>query len=105
MKNFNLVAKFPEVVGAVLSDSSGTLLDSVGALDGEVAGAVNSFSAKALLQAGELLGLGMLQKATITGTSKNCIITIDDDEVLGVYVDPSKPLGAIEKKLETVLQR
>jgi predicted regulator of Ras-like GTPase activity (Roadblock/LC7/MglB family) len=105
MKNFNMIAKFPEVIGAVLSDSSGALLDSVGSLDGEVEGAVYSFSSKALNQAGEMLGLGNLQKATITGPSKACIVSVQDDEVLGVYVDPSKPISVMEKKLETAIQR
>ncbi len=105
MKNFNMIAKFPEVIGAVLSDSSGALVDCVGAFDGEVAGAVHSFSSKALSQAGETLGLGALQKAVITGPGKVCIVSIHDDEVLGVYVDPSKPLGTVEKKLETAIQK
>jgi predicted regulator of Ras-like GTPase activity (Roadblock/LC7/MglB family) len=105
MKNLNAVAKFPEVTGAVLSDASGALIDSVGAIDGEAAGAINSFYSQSLRQVGEMLGLGALQKVTLSGPSKAAIVTVQDDEVLAVYVDPTKPLGPIEKKLETALSR
>jgi len=99
-----VLAKLPEVVGAILSDPSGALLDSVGSLDGETVGAVHAFSVHALAQAGELLGLGAFLRASVTGPVKACLLTIQDDAVLGVYVDPAKPLAVVEKKLQGILQ-
>lgn len=105
MKDFNVIAKFPEVQGAVLSDPTGALLDVVGNIDGEVAGAVNAYSIRSLGQAGELLGLGGIQRASIVGPTKSVVITLQDEEILGVYVDPDKPLAAIEKKLNDAPKR
>jgi len=82
MKDLNVIAKFPEVIGAVLSDLSGALIDSVGSVDGEAASAVHSFSLNSLCQAGELLGLGNFQRCSIVG-----------------------PLSAVEKKLQDTLQK
>ena len=103
MKNFNLVAKFPEVLGAAISDSSGALLDCVGQMDGEVAGAVHAFTARALTQVGEILGLSSFERATITGPSFACLIATYDNSVLGVDIDPHRPLNVVEKKIwETI---
>lgn len=105
MIDLSVIAKFPEVVSAVLSDLSGALIDSVGNVDGEAASAVHSFSLSSLCQAGELLGLGNFQRCSIVGPGKACVITIEDGVVLGVYVDPTKPLSAVEKKLQDTLKR
>ncbi|MFC1642090.1 hypothetical protein ACFL5O_05295 [Myxococcota bacterium] len=105
MKDFNVIANLPEVVGAVLSDPSGTLLDWSGDIDGEVAGAVNAFSVRSLGRAGELLGLGTFQRASIVGQTKACVISLQADAVLGTYVDAGKPLAAIEKRLHETLQK
>jgi predicted regulator of Ras-like GTPase activity (Roadblock/LC7/MglB family) len=99
------IAKSPEVVATVVTDRSGMLLDSTGDVDGESVGAVNAVSAEALGKAGETLGLGPLQRCAITGPKKACVITINDDEIVGFYVDPGKPIGAFEKKLEGVLRQ
>jgi hypothetical protein len=99
VKNFNIVAKLPEVIGAALSDASGSLLDCAGQMDGEMAGAVHAFTARSLAQAGEILGLSALERVTLTGGKSACVIAVHDNHVLGVDVDPSKPLAAIEKKI------
>jgi predicted regulator of Ras-like GTPase activity (Roadblock/LC7/MglB family) len=104
MKDIGVIAAFPEVVGAVLSDPAGALLDSFGSVDGEAAGAVHAYSVVALSQAGELLGLGAFQRAAVVGRGATCLLSIEGDAVLGVYVDPSKPLPTIEKKLRDALQ-
>jgi predicted regulator of Ras-like GTPase activity (Roadblock/LC7/MglB family) len=99
VKNFSIVAKFPEVIGAALSDASGTLLDSAGQVDGEMAGAVHAFTARALEKAGEVLGLSTLDRVTLVGGKSACVIIVHDGNVLGAVVDPSKPLAAIEMKI------
>lgn len=105
MKDFNVIAKLPEVVGAVLSDTSGALLDWSGNIDGEVAGAAHAFSVRSLARAGDLLGLGNFQRVSVVGPTKSCVITLQGDTVLGTYVDPTKPLAAIEKKLHDTLHK
>ncbi|HSY21930.1 MAG TPA: hypothetical protein VK841_07440 [Polyangiaceae bacterium] len=104
MKNFDVVAKFPEVSAAVVSDSSGAILEWSGDIDGEAAGAVHSFSMQSLAQAGELLGLGGLERASIVGPTKACVIAVQGDEVLGVYSLPGKAFSAVEKKLDVALR-
>jgi hypothetical protein len=105
MKDINVIAEFPEVLGAVLSDASGALLDALGDVDGESAGAVHAYSLRALSQAGELLGLGGFERVTVLGPGQACVIALQGDAVLGVYVDPAKPLAPFEKKLLDALQQ
>jgi predicted regulator of Ras-like GTPase activity (Roadblock/LC7/MglB family) len=99
------IAKFPEVTALVVTDDTGTLLDSSGDIDGESFGAVHVVAMQALLRCGSALGLGALQRITVTGARRACVISLYDREVLGVYIDPSKSLGAFEKKLDTALRR
>jgi hypothetical protein len=103
MKDISVIARIPEVVGAVLSDPSGALLDAFGSVDGEAAGAVHAYSVLALSQAGEMLGLGSFQRAAVVGPKAACVLTLQPEGVLGVYVDPQKPLALVEKKLEDLL--
>jgi predicted regulator of Ras-like GTPase activity (Roadblock/LC7/MglB family) len=99
------IAKFPEVAALVVTDDAGSLLESSGDIDGEALGAVHVVTTQALARCGNALGLGPLQRVTVTGVRRACLIAIYDQEVLGVYVDPTKPMGAFEKKLETALRR
>jgi predicted regulator of Ras-like GTPase activity (Roadblock/LC7/MglB family) len=99
------IAKFPEVTALVVTDDAGSLLESTGDIDAEALGAVHVVTMQALTRCGNALGLGPLQRANITGSQRACVIVIDEQEVLGVYVDPTKPIGAFEKKLETALRR
>jgi predicted regulator of Ras-like GTPase activity (Roadblock/LC7/MglB family) len=99
------ISKSPEVLATVVTDRAGALLDSTGDIDGETVGAVYAVSIEALLRTGESLGLGLLQRASITGPKKACIIAVQDDEIFGVHLDPGKPLGAFEKKLEGALRQ
>jgi len=99
------ITRFPEVVATVVTDRAGTLLESTGDVDGETVGAVHAVSAEALGRTGEALGLGGLQRASVSGPKKVCIIATYDEEIVGIYVDPTKSLGAFEKKLEGVLRQ
>lgn len=105
MKNFAQVARLPDVLGATVSDLSGALLESSGAIDGEVAGAIHAYALQSMMQAGETLGLGACQRVTVTGPTKAFLIIACDNEVLGADVDPTKPLNVIEKKILDVLYR
>jgi len=99
------IAKFPEVAALVVTDDAGSLLESSGDIDGEALGAVHVVTMQALSRCGNALGLGSLQRITVTGQRRSCLIAVYEQEVLGVYIDPTKPIGAFEKKLETALRR
>jgi predicted regulator of Ras-like GTPase activity (Roadblock/LC7/MglB family) len=99
------IAKFSEVMALVVTDEAGVLLESSGDIDGEAIGAVHAVTMQALSRCGTALGLGEFQRLTVTGGTRACLIAVYDHEVLGIYVDPTKPIGAFEKKLESALRR
>lgn len=105
MQNFQLVASCPEVIGAVVSDMQGTLLQSAGDIDAESLGAVISYSAGSLNNAGNELGLGDLSRIVVSGPTRTCIVTMRNRELLGVYIDSNRPVAAFEKKMDDLLQR
>jgi len=105
MKEFSAIAKLPDVIGAVLSDHTGALLDWAGAVDGETAGAVHAFMVRGFTGVGELLGVGSLQRVTVVGPSKACVVAIHGDAILGTYTDPTKPIGSVEKRLQDSLAK
>jgi len=99
------VMRFPEVTALVVSDPSGALIETTGNVDGESAGAVIAMTVRSLNSVGDQLGIGTLKRASLTGAGLACVLAANDREVLGVYVDPTKSLGAFEKKLDGVLNR
>jgi predicted regulator of Ras-like GTPase activity (Roadblock/LC7/MglB family) len=99
------IAKFPEVVALVVTDEAGSLLEVSGDLDGEACGAIHAVVVQTLLRCGESLGLGELQRTTLTAPRRSCLIAVYDREIIGVYVDASNPLTAFEKKLESAMRR
>jgi hypothetical protein len=99
------VPRLPEVIAAVLSDASGALMEFSGEIDGEAAGAISAVAAKSLNGIGEQLGIGGLKRASLVGRGLAFVLATNDQEVMGLFVDPSKPLGAFEKKLDGFLQR
>jgi predicted regulator of Ras-like GTPase activity (Roadblock/LC7/MglB family) len=99
------IAQFPEVLAVVVTDDAGSLLESSGDLDSEALGAVQVVTMQAITRCGNALGLGTLERITVTGGQRACVLAVHDHEILGVYVSPQSPLGAFEKKLETVLAR
>jgi predicted regulator of Ras-like GTPase activity (Roadblock/LC7/MglB family) len=99
------IMKFPEVVAVVLSDASGALQESSGEVDGETVGAINAVVAKSLHQMGEQLGVGTLRRSSLQGAGFSFVLATNDQEVLGLYVDPARPIGSLEKKLDGLLQR
>lgn len=99
------IVKFPEVVALVVTDDAGALLEMSGDIDGEACGAIHAVVIQTLVRCGEQLGLGDLQKTTLTALRRSCLITAYDREIIGIYVDASSPLTAFEKKLETAMRR
>lgn len=105
MKEFSAIAKLPDVIGAVLSDRSGALLEWSGAVDGETAGAVHAFMVRGFAQAGDLLGVGGFQRVSIVGPSKACVVAVHGDAILGTYTDPTKSIASVEKRLQETLPK
>jgi hypothetical protein len=99
------LVKPPEVVAMVATDRNGVILDITGDVDGETVGPVHAVGALALGRAGEALGLGALVRVAITGPKRACVIALQEEEIVGFFVDPSKPLAAFEKKLDGVLRQ
>lgn len=99
------IAKFPEVTAMVVTDRAGALLESSGDIDGESSGAVHVVAMQGLVRCGDALGLGTLDRISITAPRRTCVIAPRDHEILGIYLDPTKPLGAFENKLDTALRR
>jgi predicted regulator of Ras-like GTPase activity (Roadblock/LC7/MglB family) len=103
--NRHPITKLPEVVAYVVSDREGMLLEANGDIDGEAVGAVYAVSADALARAGDTLGLGELQRASVAGPKTACIVSVHAEEIVGLHLDPRKPMAAFETKLEGALRR
>ena len=99
------IAQLPEVLAIVVTDDAGALLESSGELDSEALGAVQVVAMQAITRCGNALGLGTLERITVTGGQRTCVLAIRDREVLGVYLTPQGPIGAFESKLEAALRR
>lgn len=99
------IVKFPEVRALVVTDDAGSLLEVSGDIDGEALGAVNAVTVQALARCGDVLGLGALQRATLTAVRHSSVIAVHEQEILGLQIDPSSPLSAFEKKLDTAMRR
>jgi predicted regulator of Ras-like GTPase activity (Roadblock/LC7/MglB family) len=91
------------VTGIVVADPSGALVDSSGEVDGESVAAVVAVAVRSLNTIGEPLGVGALRRATLMGSGFTCVVAATDRELFGIYVDPTKPLGPLEKKLDGIL--
>lgn len=103
------IAKLPEVVGLVVTDAAGAVIEAslerAGDLDGETVGAVQLAIKQALSRCGNALALGSLQRFTVTGPRRASLVAIFDHQLLGIFIDPSKPIGAFERKLEAVIEQ
>ncbi len=102
--NLSQLAAIPDIESAVLGDLSGVYLDSVNHPDGEAIAAVMGFAANQLLAAGESLGLGALQRVSLTGASAACFIALESDSVIAAYFDPRKSAAAVEKKFRDLFR-
>jgi predicted regulator of Ras-like GTPase activity (Roadblock/LC7/MglB family) len=98
------ISRLPEVLAMVVTDRAGNLIESSGDLDAEAAAAVYAVAVEALARTGEMLGLGAFDRAALTGATA-CIVAADEQGLLAIQVDPRRPLGPIEKRLETLLRR
>lgn len=82
-----------------MTDSIGALLWSRGPLDGEAAGAANAAALRTLSYCGETLGLGALYRVVVTGAHYDCVIEMDDEGSLAVYLNPGTDPGLLDHAL------
>lgn len=94
-----------EIKKSVVGDFMGALLESLGESDGESVAAVMGFTANNFGQAGETLGLGALQRVSVSGKKNSCIVTILDNMIVTAYFDPTIAVATIEKKIDTALHQ
>ncbi|HEY5955973.1 MAG TPA: roadblock/LC7 domain-containing protein [Polyangiaceae bacterium] len=105
MKNIQLVTKLPEVSGVALSDTSGALIECIGQMDGEVTGAIHAYVAQALSKAGDVLGIGAFERASLSSSAGTCLIFLHEDAVLGVNINAKSPTALVENKICEILAK
>ena len=81
------ISKFPEVQSLIVTDEGGALLEVTGAVDGEALGAVHAVAMQALARCGEALGVGALQRASVSSALHSSVIAVHEHEILGVKTD------------------
>ena len=103
MADLALVTSLPEVKGVVLGDLEGTFHDAVNEDDGESIAAVMGFVCATVVQAGESLGLGALQRVSLSGPTRASVLLVQGNSVISAAVEPARALGAVEKALDSSL--
>ena len=99
MKNFNIIAKMPEVYGAALSDPAGVLIECTGKMDGRSRWCcLRVYRSRVIASRRNLRIRYTRTHFDGAGGKSACVIAVYDDAILGADVDPSKPLPSIEKK-------
>lgn len=91
------------VVGVVLGTAAGELRAVVGSFaDGDATAAAAAALAEELHKLGALLGLGGLGVASVKGPSATRVFARQADAVLTIELDPRRPIGELETKLQTL---
>src|ERR1019366_8561578 len=98
MNPFDVVSKIPGIVAAILSDESGNLLESVGNIDGESPAPVNAFPRESFGKAGDILGLGSLDRVVIASPTRSAIVAVRPGYVMSVFADAGNEIKQRKKK-------
>jgi hypothetical protein len=104
MSDLEQVSRLVGVSGVVHSDLEGTLLEMSREPNGEAVAAVMGFVANALLDSGETLGLGTLERLSLTGSRRACLMVLRSQTLITAYVEPPQLAGAVEKSLDSLFQ-
>ena len=104
MSKLAFVANFPEVKSAVLGSRDGTVYEVVNEPDAEGLAAIMGFATTLLVETGETLGLGDLERFFITSPDAAHLVSMVGDDALTVSLDPKKSPGAIAKRLNSALK-
>ncbi len=105
MSELAVIAGLPEVRSAVLGDLAGAFLDTLREPDGETVAAIAGFVATALVEVGEHLGLGALQRTTVASPTRGHVMAVCGGSLLTASVEPAAAVAAVEKALDTSLHR
>ncbi len=100
MNDLALIARIPNVTGAVLGDVTGVFHDAIREADGEAVAAVTGFITTSLGEASEQLGLGALVRASVAGPTRACILAVRGGTVVTIGVQPAGALPAVERALD-----
>ncbi len=101
MPTISDIANMPDVAAIVLTDDTGALLDYKGVVvDPEMCGGVHLVATQMLAQCGNALGMGLLHKTAVIGRKHAWLILTFKQQVLGIHIDPAKPMSTFEKRLE-----
>jgi predicted regulator of Ras-like GTPase activity (Roadblock/LC7/MglB family) len=100
-----LIAKLPEVQGAVVSDRAGGVIDVVRQKDGESVAAVIGFLSSTVSEAGDHLGLGALQMVSFTGPARGGVVAVAGARLVAAFVEPPGSLASVEKLLAAAIER
>jgi predicted regulator of Ras-like GTPase activity (Roadblock/LC7/MglB family) len=100
MNDLALIARIPNVTGAVVGDMTGVFHDAIREADGEAVAAVTGFITTSLGEASEQLGLGSLVRAAFVGATRGCIISVRGGTVVTIGVQPPGALPAVERALD-----
>ncbi len=91
------------VVGVVLANVEGELRSIVGSVaDGDVCAIVAASLTGELNRVGALLGFGTLAVASLKAASAARVFAEQSGAVVGIELDPKRPLGELETKLRMV---
>ncbi len=100
MNELALIARIPNVAGAVLGDVTGVFHAAIREADGEAVAAVTGFISTSLGEAAEQLGLGPLVRASFQGATRGCIISVRGGTVVTIGVQPPGAVPAVERALD-----
>jgi hypothetical protein len=95
----SMIGSIPGVKSAVLGDLGGALLDALREPESEAVAAEMGFLGATVIEAGEQLGLGALQRIVLAGPARAAVVVVRDRQVLAARVDPPRALAAVEKSI------
>ena len=100
MSELDHLALVPGVTSAVLGDLQGTHRASMREPDGESVSAIAGVVALGLIEAGEPLGLGLFDSASIAGPARAQLLIMKASDVLAATIEPAGVLPNVEKALQ-----
>jgi len=95
----SMIGSIPGVKSAVLGDLGGALVDALREPEGEAMAAEMAFLGATVIEAGEQLGLGTLQRIVLAGPTSAAVVVVWDRQIMAARVDPPRALAGVEKSI------
>jgi len=102
MSKLEKIINLKEVIGGIICDKSGTLLEHANTPDAESVAAVTGYYVNLIIQCGESLGFDVLSRINLTGKDLSCIVFLENNFVQSIYLDPSSSQTEFEKKIHAM---